>query len=72
MFLLEPYGPDCLYTANVLGSIAQLYDLQGRYDDAEKAINRVLGYVEEMITSGQIRVFAISVAEMFSKCNWKT
>jgi len=42
------YGPDHLYTANVLGSIAKLYTLQERYADAEKLINRAVAVQEKV------------------------
>ena len=42
------YGPDHLYTANVLGSIAKLYTLQGRYDEAEELIDRTIAKQESI------------------------
>ncbi len=42
------YGPDHLYTANVLGSVARLYTLQGRYDEAEELIDRTVATQEKI------------------------
>ncbi len=42
------YGPDHLYTANVLGSVARLYTLQGRYDEAEELIDRTIAKQEKI------------------------
>ena len=36
------YGPDHLYTANVLGNVAKLYSLQGRLVEAEELIDRTI------------------------------
>jgi tetratricopeptide (TPR) repeat protein len=42
------YGPDHLYTANVLGSVARLYTLQGRYNKAEELIDRTIATQEKI------------------------
>jgi len=42
------YGPEHLYTANVLGSVARLYTLQGRYDEAEELIDRTVATQEKI------------------------
>lgn len=42
------YGPDHLYTANVLGSVARLYMLQGRYNKAEELIDRAIATQEKI------------------------
>lgn len=38
----KSYGPNHLYTARVLGSIARLYTLQERYSEAELLVNRAM------------------------------
>jgi hypothetical protein len=42
------YGPDHLYTANVLGSVAKLYTLQGKHDEAEKIIDGTIAKQEKI------------------------
>ncbi len=42
------YGPEHLYTANVLGNVARLYTLQGRYDEAEELIDRTVATQEKI------------------------
>ena len=42
------YGPDHLYTANVIGGIAKLYTLQGRYNKAEELIDRTIATQEKI------------------------
>jgi len=42
------YGPEHLYTANVLGNVARLYTLQGRYDEAQELIDRTVATQEKI------------------------
>ena len=41
------YGPNHLYTANVLADIAKLRTLQGKYTEAEELINRAIAVQEK-------------------------
>ena len=45
------YGPDHLYTANVLSSIAKLYTFQRKYTKAEELINRAVAIQEKVYGS---------------------
>jgi tetratricopeptide (TPR) repeat protein len=42
------YGPDHLYTANVISGVARLYAKQGRYDEAEELIDRSIAIQEKI------------------------
>lgn len=45
------YGPNHLYTANVLAGMAKLYTLQKRYTEAEELINRAIEVQEKIYGS---------------------
>jgi len=51
LLINNSYGPKHLYTANVLGDIAELYTLQGRYTEAEELINRAVAVQEKIYGS---------------------
>jgi tetratricopeptide (TPR) repeat protein len=51
LLINSSYGPDHLYTANVLAGIAKLYTLQERYGEAEKLINRAVTVQEKIYGS---------------------
>jgi tetratricopeptide (TPR) repeat protein len=47
----ETFGPEHLYTANVLANIARLYVLQGRYSQAEMLITKAVTIQEKVYGS---------------------
>lgn len=52
------YGPDHLYTANVIADIAKLYVLQERYSEAEELINHAISIQEKTYGSNHHLVCA--------------
>ncbi len=46
------YGPEHLYTANVLAGVSKLFILQKRYDEAKDLIDRAAAVQEEVYGSG--------------------